>query len=58
MQKKNSDEERGNIYTNKALALIEEPMHKFLKDYWITAIEKPDFHLEHAQILEKKLEQQ
>ena len=31
--------------------MIEYPIHKFLKDYYIPAIEKLSFHLERVQIL-------
>ena len=50
----NSDKKRGNIYTNMGLAFIEDPIHKFLKDYYIPAIEKLGFHLYHVQIIGKK----
>ena len=35
---KKSDGERGEIYKNKGLALIEKPIHKFPKYYYIPAI--------------------
>ena len=50
MQKINSDYEIGKIYANKGLALIEDPIHKFLKDCYITVKDKLDFHLAHFHI--------
>ena len=48
-----SADERGQIYKNKGLALIEETIHKFLKYYYITVIKKLTFSLSHVQILGK-----
>ena len=46
-----SDDERRKIYTNNRLSWIEEQIHKFIKNYYITTIEKLVFNLAHVQIL-------
>ena len=47
------------IHINKGLASIEKPIHEFIKENYITAIEKLTFHLERVYILGKfNVEQQ
>ena len=45
--KLNSDSDIGTIYMNKGLVLIKVSMHKFLKNYYIPAIDKIVFNLSH-----------
>ena len=59
MQKLKSDGERGKIYTNNVLLLMEEPIHTFFKYYYIPSIDKLTFRLPCVHVLgEKNVEKQ
>ena len=50
----NSEDEKYKLYINKVLlAYIEEPIHKFHKEYYIPVVYKIDFNWYHVHIPKK-----